>query len=281
MFYLDLKKDNNVVTIPFKESNHSLGQKWAKSLKEHIDKGYPVAQPNRIYNLNNNWSESTIIKKLNDCIDYINAYKQFIDFKITNVKMTQDDSNRLHRYFELMRGENDQPKQFYKQSPEDIKRCIEEYNVLIHRWEVLGLQGRIVVHLKDRPMFDLDDEDYQFWTLNYQPGDVRLNYCHKGKTIWDVYKDGDFHVGDDNIRPQSRYSPDFNITFGKGPGTPQQYLDWWKVVKPKMNNLGFYQNDPKCAVGHAIIGKIEGDSGEIKNHVTGSTEILGVRYDYT
>jgi hypothetical protein len=281
MFYLDLKKDNSIVTVPFKELDHSLGKKWAKALKNHIDLGYPVAQPYRIYNLNNNWTESKIIDSINFCIDKINEYEPFIDFRLLNSTMSQEDSNILHRYFELMRGENDQPNEFYLTAPRDIKEFIEEYNVLIHRWEDLGSPGRIVVHFKERPMFDLDYEDYKFWTLGYDPGDVRLNYCHKGKPLWDVFKDGDLHVGDDNIRPQTRYSPDFNISFAKGPGITKRYLDWWKAMGPKLNQLGFYKDDPKCAVGQAVIGKIVGNIQEIKDLINGSTEIIKVRYDNT
>lgn len=281
MFYLDLKKDETVVTIKFKELDHSLAQKWASALRDHIDGGFPIGQPNRLYNLNGQWTEETIILKINECIDGINCYQQFINHKIAGTTMTQSDSNILHHYFELMRGENDKPNKFYEDAPPDIKNFIEEYNILIHRWEDLGSQGRIVVHFKDRPMFELADEDYHHWTLDCQPGDVRLNYCHKGKTIWDVFKDGDKEVGDDNIRPQHRYSPDFNITFGRGPGKSKKYIDWWKKMSPRLNELGFYENDPKCAVGHAIIGKIEGDPDEVKRYILGSSEILGVRYDFT
>lgn len=280
MFYLDLKKDDNsIVTIKFKELDHDLAKKWSKCLKNHIDAGYPVAQPHRIYNLNNHWNEKIVISKLNECIDNINNYQKFINYRISGEEMTQNDSNILHHYFELMRGENDEPNEFYRNAPRHIKNYIEEYNVLIHRWEDLGSPGRIVVHFKDRPTFDLEKNDYNFWTLNYQPGDIRLNYCHKGKTIWDVFKDGDEHIGENNIRPQSKYSPDFNITFGRGSGKTKKFMDWWKKVESRLNSLGFYENDPKCALGHAIIGKIYGDPDEIKKHVSGSSEILGVRYD--
>lgn len=280
MFYLDLRKHDDVVTIKFKEADHSLGKKWAVALRKHIDGNYPVAQPERIYNLNNEWSRSSIVVKLNECIDIINNYRPVIDFRLSG-SMTQQDSNKLHNYFEILRGENESPNEFYTNSPSHIKRCIEEYNVLIHRWEDYGSPGRIVVHLKDRPVYLLDEDDFRFWTLDYSPGDVRLNYCHKGKPLWDVFKDGDDIVGDDNIRPQFKYSPDFNITFGKGPGVTQRYLDWWKAMGSKLNNIGLYKDDPKCAVGHAVIGKVIGDPYEVKEYVSGSTSILGVRYDYS
>jgi hypothetical protein len=135
--------------------------------------------------------------------------------------------------------------------------------------------------MKNRPMLDLADEDYQYWTLNYRPGDIRLNYCHKGKPIWDLFKDGDTHINDDNIRPQRRYSPDFNVVFDNGPGETADYLYWWYEQGAKLNNLGYFKDDPKCAIGHAIIGKLVDDPMIVKDEITGIKEILCVRYDYT
>jgi hypothetical protein len=278
MFYLDLEKDNNIVTIQFKECNHSLGQKWAAALRDHLDAGTYVAEPHRIYNLNQEWSEARIVTSLNECIDIVNNYKLVIDYRIEGT-MTQQVSNRLHHYFEVLRGENESPNQFYVDAPRDVKNAIQEYNILIHRWEDLGASGRIVVQLKDRPIFPLEDDDYLHWNLNFQPGDIRLNYCHKGKPIWDVFKDGDDVVGDDNIRPQFCYSADFSVGFNKGPGDVPQYHAWWEKMSPKLNQLGFYKNDPKCAVGLAVVGKIIGDPTEIKKEIYGTTKILGVRYD--
>ena len=278
MFHIDLKRDSEVLTISFKELNHSLGLKWAEALRDHIDMGAYVAQPHRIYNLNSKWTEQTIIDSINNCINQINTYENVIDISISS-SMNQRLSNQLHHYFELLRGENENPNEFYDKAPKRIKRYIDEFNVLIHRWEDLGSAGRIVVHLKDRPTFDLEEEDFQYWTLDYQPGDIRLNYCHKGKTIYDVYKDGDTCVSDDNIRPQTKYSADFSIGFNKGPGITTNYNAWWNRMAPQLNSLGFYENDSKCAIGQAVIGKIIGDPLDIKKQIIGVTEIIGVRYD--
>lgn len=280
MFYLDLEKyDGTITTISFKENETSLGKKWAALLKSELDNGCTVAQPERLYNLNNEWSEQRVIDEINTCIDKINDYSFFIDYRIQRTTMTQEDSNALHHYFELMRGENDDPNEYYKNAPREIRDVIEEYNVLIHRWEDLGTPGRIVVHFKDRPMFPMSDEDYDCWTLDYQPGDVRINYCHKGKHLYDVYKDNDQSIGDDNITPQSRYSPDFSIRFGAGPGLNAKILNWLNTNEEKLNSLGFFLDDKKIALGQGVIGKVVGDPIDVKNQINGSIRILGVRYD--
>lgn len=279
MFYLDLEKDDgSVVSIAFQENDTSLGKKWANELKSIIDNGNPVAQPHRIYNLNNMWSEESIIKSINDCIEKINAYKPTIDYYIDTNTMTQEQSNKLHHYFEILRGENDDPNQFYIDAPSDIKLVIEEYNVLIHRWEDLGAPGRVVVHFKDRPMYAMEQEDFDAFTMSWKPGEVRLNYCHKGKPLYDVYKDKDDHIGEDNITPQSRYSADFNINFNSGPGLNADFIKWWDTHEEKLNSLGFYLNDKRIALGWAVIGKVVGDPAEIKQEIMGSIKILGVRH---
>lgn len=282
MFYLDLEKDNNVVTIEFQQNGTTLGQKWSEALRDEIDKGIELPQSDRIYNLNNEWSEDRILLELNDCIDKINEYEHVIDYKLTpGYGITQDDCNFLHHYFETLRGENEQPVEFYDHAPRHIKKEIDHLNVLIHRKEDLGAPGRIVVHINDRPVYPLEDNDFDNWTLALQPGDIRLNYCHKGKTIWDVFKDGDTVVGDDNIRPQFKYCADFVLGFNNPIGSEflQRFNEWWNTNQAQLSSLGFERHDPRCAIGHAVVGRIVGDPITIKQKIMGSTKILGVRYD--
>jgi len=279
MFYLDLEKDDGtVVSIKFQENNTSLGKKWATKLKKIIDNKNPVGQPHRIYNLNNQWNEASVIKSINNCIEKINAYKPTIDYYIDTDTMSQNQSNKLHHYFEILRGENDDPNQFYDDAPKDIKLIIDEYNVLIHRWEDLGALGRVVVHFKNRPMYKMEDEDFDAFTMRWKPGDVRLNYCHKGKPLYDVYKDADEDISGDNITPQSRYSADFNINFDHGPGLNVNFMNWWIEHEQKLNSLGF-NGDKRMALGWAVIGRIIGDPGQVKQQIIGSTTIIGARYD--
>jgi hypothetical protein len=228
--------------------------------------------------LNDQWTEESILEAINKQIDVINAYKPVIDYRAPVGTMTQDASNRLHHYFEIIRGENEAPNDFYLSAPRVVKFAIEEFNVLIHRWEDLNKAGRIVVHVRHRPVYPLELEDFQHWTLDYRPGQIHLNYCHKGKPIWDVYRDKDEHVGEDNIRPQFKYSADFSLSFSKGPGMRPDYVQWWKDNEEFLAGLGLTYGDPRNAVGQATIGEVVGDVKEIYNAVRGSTKILDVRY---
>lgn len=282
MFYLDLEKNSETITVEFLENNTDLGQKWAKALRAEIDKGIFLPQPDRIYCLNNLWTQEKILADINQCIDNINNYNNVIDYRLNPAHgITQNDCNCLHHYFEILRGENEAPNQFYIDAPKPIKKAIEDLNILIHRKEDLGTAGRIVVHIKNRPVYDLEDSDYENWTLDHQPGDIRLNYCHKGKKIWDIFKDGDSVVGEDNIRPQFKYSADFVLGFNKpiGKRMRTRFNQWWDENADFLSSLGFEKEDPKCAIGHGVVGRIVGDPITIKQKIIGSTKILGVRYD--
>jgi len=294
MFHLDLEKNGETVTIDFIENETQLGVKWAQALRDEIDKGIELPQPERLYNLNTVWSEQAIINRINSCIEAINRYKRFIDLYIPDGAMSQEHSNQLHHYFELMRGENDEPNEFYQESPDEIKQAIEEYNVLIHRWEDLVIRepdgtrterpsaGRIVVHIKDRPMYEMSDGDWDCYTIESDPGAVCINYCHKGKPILDVIKDDDDVVGEDNIRPQHRYSADFHIRWahgiGKGDKWKPRFDEWWQRNHNFMRNLGFERDDPRCAFGYGVVGHLVNSPVVEKARIYGASKILGVRY---
>lgn len=281
LFHLDLIKDNDIVTLDIEPLDTSLGRKWAQALAHEIDKGAVIPQTDRIYNLNEDWTERRVVEEINKRIDIINAYDNFIDYRV-GLPMTQNDSNRLHHYFEIMRGENDEPNEYYKSSPAHIKEAIEDFNVLIHRWEDLGAPGRIVVHIKDRPMYDLELEDFDAWTLEYQPGDVCINYCHKGKPLFDIFKDNDEVIGIDNIRPQSRYSADFNVGFNYGmarsPHLMEVFDNWLHRQDNLLTSIGYPPGDPRRAIGKGRVGKVCGSAFLAKAKIWGAREILGVRY---
>ena len=286
MFHIDLIKNGKIVTVDFEANSSSIGQKWSEALMDHIDMGAKVGQRHRIYNLNEVWSEEFIISNINQQIDIINEWKPFIDFSVRGHSMSQDDSNRLHYYFEQMRGDNEIPNEFYLSSPRHVRRAIEEYNVLIHRWESLKSPPRIVVHMKKRPTFDMTLEDMMNWSFDWKPGSILLNYCHKGKHLYDVFKDGEMdidnqqHVTDENITPQSKYSADFQISFSNGIDKQSQldFNQWFTRNSNRLNSLGFYRDDPRCTIGQCVVGSVIGDIEETLLKIRGSTEIDKVWY---
>jgi hypothetical protein len=281
VFHLNLqKKDGTATKLSFEALTHPLAVKWKTLLKQMCDQGGAVYFNDRIYNLNDEWDPKKIINRINYCIDTINMYDHFIDYYIKDNHIDQQASNILHSYFEKMRGDQEAPNDFYLNAPKIIRTLIDEFNILIHRMEDLGNPGRIVVNMNS-PSYELEDDDYDNFTLDWKPGDIRLGYCHKGKPIWDVFKDNDLVVGDDNIRPQYKYSSDFIPSFNSGPSANAQlaFNLWWDKNKKFLNDLGFTKDDKKTAIGYAVVGKMIGNPDDIKNEIYGSVKIISVTYD--
>jgi len=264
--------DGEKRTVTIKPNDNDLGFCWAKELKENIDRGGVVREPNRIYNLNNIWTEEKIVVELQQCSKVIKEWVPgYIDFDYSK-QIDQRRLNILHKYFEnIRRKDND----LFKNAPWNVQYAINEYNNLIHRLESFKWEGqpRIVVSMTDRKEYELEDEHYEQFTMSFNPGDVCLNYTHIGKTLWDVFKDGDEITGQDNILPQNTYSGDFHIRLAKGPGISQPFQEWLN-----RNEDGIPQEKSKRSLGLARVGRIV--NNQTTETLWGILFITSVRYYY-
>jgi len=105
------------------------------------------------------------------------------------------------------------------------------------------------------------DSDYQHFTLLRKFGEVYINYCEVGKPLYDVYKDGDNVVGEDNIRPLRYYSSDFTAYFhSRSNASVQKFLNgmdkWWNLNSNYLSDLGFVKDDPKNAIGNIPVAML-------------------------
>ena len=269
--------------ITIKPNDNDLGFMWSKELKENIDRGGVPLEPNRIYGVNDIWTEEKIMAAIQDCSEVINSYynsnyiqtfTNYIHFDFTQ-QINQQGLNILHKYFEDIRKKDNI---LFKNAPQNIQRSIDEYNILIHRLESflldnLGGLPRIVVSMTDRREHKLEDDHYDHFTMDYDPGDVCLNYTHVGKTLWDVFKDGDEITGEDNILPQSTYSADFHIRLSNGPGIRQPFQEWLN-----RNEDNIPQKGKKRSLGLARVGRII--NNQTVNTLWGITSILEVKYEF-
>jgi len=292
-FKLILKNEDNAeYNLFFKCYETDIAIRWFNALKEHCSKDNQIKEKDRLYNFPNiDWSEEKLVDELNKSINIINFPNKVI-FHNAFINMPQTQLNHLHHYFEKLRGGILSPAQYWKNANEKQRHALEYYNVLIHRAESFYNRNkstnspRLVCTFKDRKRYSLYDEDYPYYTLVRKFGEVYINYCEVGKPLFDVFKDGDDIVGDDNIRPLKYYSADFTVSFYN---TLQQRLDivlekmnkWWYKNEKYLNDLGFVKNDPKNAIGNIPIAIIDTTlSNEeiielISNHpILDSVEIL-------
>lgn len=265
-------KELEEYALNYKVYNTPIAIKWYNALREQVlEKDKTAKEPDRLYNFPNDvWNEEKIVSELNKCIDIINKNETVISHEAF-IGMPQEQLNHLHHYFEKLRGASGNPAEYYLNAESSQQLALECYNVIIHRAENFYLENninssnispRIVVTFNQRRKQLLADEDYEYFTLHRNFGEVYINYCEVGKPLYDVYKDNDDIVGDDNIRPLKWYSPDFTAYYFNRPKeTVENFLQgmdlWWDQHNDQLAALGFTKGDPKNAIGNIPVAMIE------------------------
>jgi hypothetical protein len=238
MFKVILTNGMEDSELVFEVYKSDIAKKWF----EELSKNYEIYESERF----SNWGSFDTINELNRRIDIINNYDNLIDKKVSS-NVNQQDLNYLHTFFENLRGEINKGTEWFHRAPDDIKRALHEFNVLIHSLEAelrTVNHPTCVVTFKNRPMIELSQEDMSHFTFRWITGTVYINYCHVGKTVLDVFKDKD-NVSK-AVRPQTHYSADFMIKFG--PTIPYSFyllrktaINAWLKIQPfkfKNPNIG-------------------------------------------
>jgi hypothetical protein len=263
-FYVEFKNDQHELTLEFETYETPIAKKWAAELESQLIRNSTLKENNRLYQFSNQNSLTDIVQELKNRADKINSYQFYIPDTIDD-SINQDTLNQLHKYFEEMRGGILSPGEYYTGAPEDIKTAIEDYNVLIHKIEdKLNadrrgiLRPRIVMTFKDRQRHELQDEDYDQFSVDIKFGEVYVNYCEVGKPLWDVFKDQDQVVGDQNIRPLKWYSADMMIYFFNGGyrNRLNEFWSWWDRNSNHLSTLGFEKYNKKLSIGHIPVAKL-------------------------
>jgi len=234
--------------------------KWFIELNKAVKENTPINNT-RFYNfVNDPWTQQKIADEINLRIDICNnEYPNLIPYKVDE-NLTQEDHNNLHLFFEKYRGAILDPHPYYINGSKDYKKSMAELNILIHRWEGLnsdglGINRRCIFEFEKKERKLLIDADYQYFKLSNNFAEIYLNYCEVGKQLWDVCRDEDEVVGEDNIRPLRYYSVEFGIKFSQTTleeekANLKKFYDWFARNENFLNNLGFYKNDPKISLGY-------------------------------
>jgi hypothetical protein len=213
MFNLVLTNGKEDLTLTFAIRDTDIAKKWFEEIKPH----YPLYETDRF----TNWGSHDLINQLNKHIDVVNQYENIIDRKVDE-NTSQDDLNYLHKFFEDLRGEVTESTPWFDSAPPEVQHSVQRFNILIHNLETEMRDKNhptVVVTFKDRPRHPLTKDDMKHFTYRWNSGTVYINYCHVGKTVLDVFKDKDKIA--DAVRPQTHYSADFTIKFGRT--TPYYY----------------------------------------------------------
>ncbi len=272
--------------LDYETYNNDISNRWAQLLSYQCMFEPEIYEKDRFYNFPDNvWTEEHIVSEINLCIARLNKANAGI-LESAEIGMSQERLNVLHHYFETLRGGVLNPGSFWTMANSEVRAALERYNVLIHRAEnfynTSGRENyfpRVVCRFKNRERVPLLGTDYQHFTLHRQFGEVYINYCEVGKPLYDVFKDGDDVVGEDNIRPLRYYSPDFALYFhNTQPYKVDNFLtamdSWWDQNDNYLGALGFTKGDPKNAIGYIPVAAlteihdIDDVINELVNHQT-------------
>jgi hypothetical protein len=273
-FILNLTDDTEDSQVIFDLFDDEISNKWACE----INKNYELFENDRFTNWPNVDNSNKFIETLKKQVDIINTqFPNLINEVITDT-IDQEILNKLHKFFEELRGPIDTGSRFYNACPEHIQAAICKFNITIHEFEhhlfnqeAIKITNHpyatIVGTFKNRPRYNLVDTDYDHFTFKWDFGTVYINYCEVGKPLLDVFKDQDDIVGIDNIRPLHYYSADFQIKFG--PATTEEIYQYrlkmfWEWFESKKEFLKF-QKSKFLSLGLIPVAKINLEESNLKN----------------
>jgi len=251
--------------LEFSLRDINITHKWIKHLNLFIQAGQPWDDKKRFYNFaNNEFTEQAVFKKLHELLMVIKSYAPEIVNKQISSPLSQDDLNYLHHIFEMYHGLYDKQNEnvFYSQAPIEVQNALGDLNIWIHRYESLNQFPRFVATWKYKPYRDMfDSDDMDLFSLEEEWGDLRLNYCEIGKTLFDFWHDNDQYIHPDAFQPHHHYCFDFTVRF-----LDKSLYQFDKIEKDIWNYfdknekffhaLGYKKYDKQLCLGGITIGKI-------------------------
>lgn len=273
-FNVIFQKNNIEFELPVEVfSEHDIQVRWFACLVDQIQTNNQVLHKTRLYNFPDNLNEQYYIDEINKQIDIINKYDSTTIPLSAYIGMPPSVLNNLHYFFVKLRGEILDPAPYWMSCTNEQKLALDDFNLIIHKAENFytndddNKNARIVVDFHDIVRRDLQQEDYQHFTIKKTFGDVFINYCEVGKPINDLVRDDDDLTEVENVKPLRYYSPDFSMCFRTR--SQEEYdnfykkLDvWWEKNRSNLVKLNLSKNDPMNAIGMIPVGKIKTDLDE-------------------
>ena len=255
-----ITKDNEY-DIPFVLANNSTSLKWLKILYHDIYVNKCTWNNDRYVGFNTNALDK---KKMSEELNYLISICEkerpgYFNF-VAHENMSQDDFNKMHVWFEVYRGELNNPHEFFISGTKKFKNAIERFNQLIHMWEKIDKYNKhdsmsvSIFDINKGFVTELNNEDILNFELKKTDNTIFLSYIMRGKNLVDVWADSDHHVGDENIRPYMFLGSNFFLST-KGWSDEEtirnknNFNSWFDRNSNFLNSLGFYKDDPKCTIG--------------------------------
>jgi len=276
--------------LKFKLLDISIAQRWVKHLNLFIQAGQPWDDNKRFYNFpNTQFTEEVVAARLKELITTIKNYDPSVVKKDIGANITQDDLNYFHHIFETCHGLYDaqHTNTFFQNAPVEVQNALGDLNIWIHRYESLGQIPRFVATWKYKPYRDsiLDDE-FEFFNLSEEWGDLRLNYCEIGKTLFDLWNDNDQYICPEAFKPLHYFCFDFTVRFtdkSKEDFAEMEEKIWQYFDKNQdfFREQGYEKYDTKLSLGAITIAKLiqTADKEKIIKEISDHQQFKSIRIE--
>jgi len=287
---IDLTNDScSVYTLEFQLLDIEIADKWSQELEAVLRSGIAIDDPERFYCFpGTKFTKQYVISYINLLVDTINEYSPgLVVFQATD-DIDQDTLNYLHSVFEKYHGLYDKQNEneFYSRAPIKVQDALADLNIWVHRYESLNYFPRFVVTWREKPeRKKFDDSDYRHFSLYEEWGDLRINYCEIGKSLYDLYRDNDRYISPEAFLPQDYYSCDFTVRFSD---RTKEYYDseeenvwnYYELNQGFFQSRGYKKYDPKLSLGNITVAKIiQQDSREsMIEKIAKHQSILGISF---
>jgi len=210
---LVIKLDNNF-ELCFHTRQTPLAELWLERM--HQRHAWTMDNPDRFYGFDTAQQEQDrAVDTVQQCIATINAHDPIIE---RDFEYTQDGLNYLHNIFERYHGLLDQQtSEYWHSAPDTVRQALANLNLAVHRCEAAQRPPRPELVCtwfgmpKTQCLSPALQQQYGEPVIKF--GTVYLNYCEIGKTVEDLTRDNDQHIGEDAFQPFGHYSADFFVAF--------------------------------------------------------------------
>jgi hypothetical protein len=285
---IDIGMPDNLLTVYVDVWDHSLSRKWLTALNHlitgqyHLEKnycwfGFPDAERNGYYmcqQINNSIAEINAAN-LGYCIDDVFTLENTID---TDLKLSHDKFNQLHRYFEDLQGVSGAMSPYYNRANSTTRWHIRQLNLLCHEFESWVLSWRKkhtapewqrpsqLMCWLSAPRFVIDKQDYELFgidTINRSLGGVYVGVNKAvGKHHWEVFQDEgrDSRTGElttTSLKSQTEAAGDFDIEWANNPGTFPWQIKQLAEFRQWLIDNKFDPEDKSLTIGHPQVGQVD------------------------
>lgn len=245
-------------------------EKWVRILQHDLEVSKVTINNNGDFYGSALYSAEDLSKKMQNCVDIVNAYIPGSIKNKVQVKMTHHELMLLHKDFEDLLPD---PRYCPPAADSKVVSALTELNIFIHQYENLTMPPLTHVDISPRPVnrFQFSDSDYQYFSTEYNKGYMYLSYGVTGIPPMNAYLQRltDRFVSQDNV------TAGFSLYFDgiKQQAKKEEMAVWFKSTW----NVDI--SDPKLALGFIPLGKLR-DMDKIDSiipKIISSRKVLNVR----